>query len=57
MEIQNSTETTLLPHTWEDIKEVDPDETDLKTLDEIEENPDCHEFLSQADVMKELGPM
>lgn len=57
MEIQNSTETTLLPHTWEDIKEVEPDETDLKMLDEIEENPDCHEFLSQADVMKELGPM
>lgn len=49
MEIQNLIETTLAPHTWEDIKEVEPDE--------IEENPDCHEFVSQADVMKELSRM
>ena len=45
----------LSPRSWEDIKEVSPDEWDLKMLDDINKNPDCHEFVSQEDLLKELG--
>lgn len=41
--------------TWDDIEEVAPDEFDLAMLKEIEDDPDCHEFLSSDEVMKELG--
>lgn len=46
---------TISPKTWEDIEEVEPDEFDLAMLKEIEENPECHEFISQEEVLKELG--
>ena len=36
-------------------EEVEPDEFDLMLLDEIQKNPECHEFVSQEEVMKELG--
>lgn len=39
---------------WYDIKEVSPDEWDLKMLNDIENNPDCHEFISQEELLKEL---
>lgn len=45
---------TISPKTWEDIEEIEPDEFDLAMLKEIEENPECHEFFSQEDVLKEL---
>ena len=38
-----------------DIEKVEPDETDLIMLKEIENNPDCHEFISQEELMKELN--
>lgn len=46
---------TVSPKTWDDIEEVEPDEVDLAMLKEIEENSDCHEFVSQEEAMKELG--
>ena len=35
---------------WETIPEVEPDEIDLQMLQEIEEDPDCHEFVNEARV-------
>lgn len=46
---------TISPKTWKDIEEVTPDEIDLVMLKEIEADPDCHEFLSADEVMKELN--
>ena len=36
------------------VEEVEPDEIDLMLLDEIRKNPECHEFVSQEELMKEL---
>lgn len=44
----------LSPKSWEDIEEVTPDEWDLKMLDDIDNDPDCHEFISQDELLKEL---
>ena len=40
---------------WENIEEVTPDEWDLKMLNEIKEDPDCHKFISSSEAMKQLG--
>jgi len=40
---------------WDDIEEVDPDEFDLKMLDEIDSDPDCNEFVSEDEALKMLG--
>ena len=40
---------------WEDIEEVEPDEIDLQMLSEIENNPECKEFMSSDEVMRKLG--
>lgn len=40
---------------WDDIEEVEPDEWDLEMLREIANNPECHEFVSSEEAMKELG--
>ncbi len=40
---------------WDEIEEVEPDEIDLMMLKEIEEDPECHEFISSEELMKELG--
>ncbi len=45
----------ISPKRWNDIDAVEPDEIDLMMLQEIENNPDCHEFVSQEDALKELG--
>lgn len=37
------------------ILKEEPDEFDLQMLEEIENDPDCHEFISQEEVYKELG--
>lgn len=39
---------------WDDIKETAPDEWDLKMLNDVEHNPECHEFISQEDLFQEL---
>lgn len=44
----------LSSKSWEDIEEVTPDEWDLKMLDDIDKDPDCHEFISQDELLKEL---
>ncbi|MCM1233123.1 MAG: hypothetical protein NC489_23630 [Ruminococcus flavefaciens] len=40
---------------WDNIKTVEADSWDLQMLDEISMDPECHEFLSEKDAMKELG--
>lgn len=45
----------LSRRSWDDIEETAPDEWDLKMLDEIGKNPDCHDFVSQEDLLEELG--
>ena len=43
------------PDLFANIEEVEPDEVDLMMLKEIENNPYCHEFISQEELMKELN--
>ena len=45
----------LRERSWADIEEVEPDEIDLEMLREIENDPDCKEFISSEEVYKELG--
>ena len=40
---------------WESIEAVNPDGWDLRMLNEIEANSECHEFVSEENAMKELG--
>lgn len=42
---------------WGNIEEVMPDSWDLQMIREIKVNPECHEFVSEKDAMKELGLM
>ena len=39
---------------WDNIEEIEPDEFDLTMLREIENDPDCHEFISAEEAMKGL---
>lgn len=60
MEIQYSKQAIKFlknkPHSsWDNIEEVEPDEIDLAILKEIENDPDCHEFISAKEAMKTLG--
>lgn len=45
----------LSPRSWTNIEEIVPDEWDLKMLKDIETDPDCHEFIPQEELLKELG--
>ncbi len=47
--------TQTFSESWENIEEIKPDDWDLQMLDEIKENPECREFMSEEDTMKELG--
>lgn len=38
------------PKSWEDIHEEEPDAIDLQMLEEIEKNPECHEFVKESDI-------
>lgn len=38
------------PATWDDIEEETPDEFDLQMLKEIDNNPECHEFVKESDI-------
>lgn len=40
---------------WDDIETVPPDEWDKQMLANIEADPECREFLSKEEAMKELG--
>ncbi|AUG59075.1 hypothetical protein [Acetivibrio saccincola] len=40
---------------WESVKEVQPDEEEIKIIDEFERNPEKFEFVSMEEVLKELG--
>ena len=42
--------TDYAPRSWNDIPEVEPDEADLRILKEIENDPECHEFLSNQEI-------
>ncbi len=46
---------TFQKREWNAVPEEAPDEIDLAMLAEIDENPECHDFLSSADALKELG--
>ncbi len=45
----------LTSRSWDDIEEVPPDEWDLKMLEDIGNDPDCHEFVSQEDLLRKLN--
>mgnify|MGYP007069852127 FL=1 len=38
------------PKKWEDIPEEEPDAIDLQMLEEIDINPECHEFIKESDI-------
>lgn len=40
---------------WDAIETITPDEWDLKMLSDIKTNPDCKEFISADEAMKELN--
>ena len=40
---------------WESITETAPDDWDLSMLHEIKTNPECQEFISEEEAMRELG--
>lgn len=44
----------ILPKNWDNIEEIEPDEIDLRMLEEIKADPDCHSFVSSEKAMKEL---
>lgn len=44
----------LSSSSWNNIEEVEPDEWDLKMLEDIEKDPDCHEFITQEELLKSL---
>lgn len=40
----------VMKEVWENIEEVEPDEFDLQMIKEINENPDCKEFVNAKDI-------
>ncbi len=40
---------------WKAIEEVAPDDFDMAMLQDIATNPECHQFVSQIELYKELG--
>lgn len=40
---------------WALIPEEEPDDFDLYMLEQIENDPDCHEFISSEELKRELG--
>lgn len=55
VKIWNMIELTFRRRDWDSIPEEAPDAIDLAMLDEIKNNPDCHEFVSEEEAMKLLG--
>ena len=44
-------DTPLKKITWDDIEEVEPDGIDLAMIKEMEDDPDCHIYISQDELM------
>ena len=42
-------------HTWDNIEEVKPDDFDKEMIEDIKNNPDCQDFVSEEEALKELG--
>ena len=40
---------------WDGIEEIKPDEVDTAMLEEIKNNPECKQFVTNAEAMRELG--
>lgn len=40
---------------WNNIETEEPDEWDLEMINEIKNNPDCKEFMTTDETMRELG--
>lgn len=40
---------------WADIPETELDEIDVQMLKELDQDPECHEFVSEEEMLKELG--
>lgn len=40
---------------WESIEEVQPEEEEIRIINEFEKNPEKFEFISMEEVLKELG--
>lgn len=40
---------------WDSIPEEEPDDIDLQMLNEIDNDPDCREFISLSEAEKILG--
>ena len=40
---------------WSGIEEVEPDETDYVMLGEIDNDAECNSYISNAELLKELG--
>lgn len=40
---------------WDNVPKELPDKIDLAMLDEIENNPDCREFVSSDEAMRLIG--
>jgi hypothetical protein len=41
-------------HSWNDVPSVMPDEWDKKMLGEIATDPDCHEFITEQEMLESL---
>lgn len=52
--IWNIIKLSMSDNTWENIEEVEPDELDIRMQREIDSDPDCKEFVSSDDALKEL---
>lgn len=52
---QDAITSGFMHRSWEDIPETVPDEIDLQMLKEMDEDPECHEFVSEEEMLKELG--
>jgi hypothetical protein len=47
--------TQIIPsRSWDEVPSVAPDEWDRQMLDEIASNPDCHEFMTEQEMLKAL---
>jgi hypothetical protein len=47
--------TQIVPsRSWDEVPTVTPDEWDRQMLDEITSNPDCHEFMTEKEMLKAL---
>jgi hypothetical protein len=53
--IWNFIESNFAKKSWDSIPEELPDNIDMQMLKDIQNDPECKEFISAKDAMKELG--